>query len=505
MRSLVTILTVISGIVAGSINTARAESPEGSGTFPWEGEVTGSNVYVRSGAGGNWYPTDKLGIGARVLVLGEKFGWYEIVPPNRSFSYIDRSMVQRSQDGKTGIVSRDDVYTRAGSRLNTRKNATQKIVAKGTRVDIIGEAEAFYKIVPVRGASLFISKQYVKMVEPRQRTGLLERYLAGKSANVDARVPAELDGDSTEMEAGASERDSAMSTGSLESEEPVVPVSIIVPPTESVGGKSSDIDDAIAKDETDALVSSEEAIDVDDPLGVAPAGTGRYAAMLAALESDLEAEMRKPPAARSLAEIRMRYESIASQEEEYVPGAIAKIRMRQLSDRIRLQAARAQMGTEREALDDFREQFRRDRMELARIKADAAAVERFDLEGELRISYAFAPEKRRFRLVDPRRNMTVAYVDIPRDVNSNTQELIGRYVGIQASRSSYSPSARVSIAVASRIVDLTREIAPTPEANASGGENISVTGYNTSEETRPSEVRDGNSSSAVAAGPEADD
>ncbi len=505
MRSLVTILTVILGIVAGSITVARAETPKGTGAFPWEGEVSGSNVYVRSGAGGNWYPTDKLGIGDRVLVLGEKFGWYKIVPPRRSFSYIDKSMVQRSANGKTGIVSRENVYIRAGSRLNTKKNATQRIVAKGTRVDIIGEAEAFYKIVPVRGTSLYMSKQYVKMVAPRLRTGLLERYLAGKRVDVGTDTPAEIERDSTEIKTTTPKRDSAMTPGSPETEDPVVPVSVVLPPV-PVGGELLDADDAIDLRETATLDSVDEAIDIDDPTLAGPtSGTGRTAAMLAVIEIDLEAEMRKPLVEQSLAKIRPRYETIATQDEEYVPGAIAKIRMRQLSDRLRLQAARARMGTEREALDDFREQFRRDRMELARIKADVAAMERFDLEGELRISYAFAPEQRRFRLVDPRRNMTVAYVDIPREVHSNTRALIGRYVGIKASRRSYSPSARVSIAVASRIVDLTREMNPQPEANASGGENISLSGYNTSEETRPREVEDETKTSAVAVGPETDE
>src|ERR1051325_10705414 len=134
-------------------------------SYPWEGEVTGSNVFVRSGAGNNWYPTAKLSHGDRVLVMGEKFGWYQIAPPAGSFSYIDSSMVDRKAGARTGAVKQDKTYVRAGSKLESRKNSMQVVLSKGATVEIIGEADGFYQIKPPNGATLFISKQFVKPVD----------------------------------------------------------------------------------------------------------------------------------------------------------------------------------------------------------------------------------------------------------------------------------------------------------------------------------------------------
>src|SRR5215212_11611026 len=45
-------------------------------------------VYVRSGGGDNYYPTTKLTKGAEVTIVGAKFEWLKIVPPQGSFSYV---------------------------------------------------------------------------------------------------------------------------------------------------------------------------------------------------------------------------------------------------------------------------------------------------------------------------------------------------------------------------------------------------------------------------------
>ena len=67
----------------------------------------------------------------------------------------------QSEDGKAGTVSQENVYVRAGSELERRKTSTQVLLPKGESVSIIGDADGFYKIVPPKGAHLFISAQYV--------------------------------------------------------------------------------------------------------------------------------------------------------------------------------------------------------------------------------------------------------------------------------------------------------------------------------------------------------
>ena len=52
------------------------------------GEVTGNDVYVRSGPSLNHYTVCKLSAGDRLTIVGEQGGWYEILPPTAAFSYI---------------------------------------------------------------------------------------------------------------------------------------------------------------------------------------------------------------------------------------------------------------------------------------------------------------------------------------------------------------------------------------------------------------------------------
>src|SRR5437870_10093343 len=52
------------------------------------GVVNSNAVYVRSGPGENYYATLKLEKGAQVTVVGLKFDWLKIVPPDGSFSYV---------------------------------------------------------------------------------------------------------------------------------------------------------------------------------------------------------------------------------------------------------------------------------------------------------------------------------------------------------------------------------------------------------------------------------
>src|SRR5687768_5544825 len=61
--------------------------------------VNADNVYVRSGAGENYYPTMKLSKGTKLTVIGEKFDWLKIVPPEGSFSFVGKHYVEKTGEG----------------------------------------------------------------------------------------------------------------------------------------------------------------------------------------------------------------------------------------------------------------------------------------------------------------------------------------------------------------------------------------------------------------------
>jgi hypothetical protein len=416
--------------------------------FPWEGEITGSNVYIRSGAGVNWYPTAKLNAGDRVLVLSEKFGWYQIAPPKGSFSFVDKAMVDKQADGKTGIIKQNKVYVQAGSELEDRKSATQMVLDKDAKVDIIGEAEGFFKIAPPKGASLYVTKAYVEPVAQRMRTGLAEQHTDAVAAKPPAdaapTATAPADGRTPILDAAAAGQDAG---APLEGEPTIEALQQNIP-----GGPNQP---AVAGKTPSGAKSPKTgaAKPADRPKAPEPPAKPRYEVMLNQLENLLQAELKRPAKEQDITSIMNRYEEIAAQKDEDIPARIAKIRIQQLRDWQALVSARGESVTSVAALEDFRSQLQQKRKEIEQRRIEQAVV-KYDLEGELRKSYAFSTQQRRYRLVDPARGTTIAYVDVPPTVGVNVENLIGRMVGIRASEKQFSPSARVPIAVAKDVVDL---------------------------------------------------
>src|SRR5208337_4567269 len=64
-------------------------------TFPYMAYIATDNVYVRSGPGENYYPTDKLKAGTEVEVYRhDPGGWFAIRPPKDSFSWVSSHHLQ---------------------------------------------------------------------------------------------------------------------------------------------------------------------------------------------------------------------------------------------------------------------------------------------------------------------------------------------------------------------------------------------------------------------------
>jgi hypothetical protein len=454
--------------------------------FPWEGEVTGTNVYVRSGAGVNWYPTTKLNTGDRVLVLEEESGWYKIVPPRNMFSYIDVSRAERQPGRNVGTVTQNDVGVRAGSLLSNRKSATQMCLNKGAKVDIIGEVDGFYKIVPPHGAGLFISKRYVTQVPERLRTGLLERYTSAAPKPQQPAKKPDKQKDARKLAAIKPKVDKPKTTPITRAPDALAEDD--GPPLE-VAPTIKDLQKPVAATDTKLAEKPHETKPAAEEPTLQSAEQpryGRYEVMLTELESLLHAELRRPLLEQNLSPLRLRYQEIAEQEDEHVPAAIAQIRVRQLRDREELLAKRAEHLEAAEDLASFRSGLDEERMKIMRRRVDAA-MDKFDLEGELRKSHVFAPEKRRYRLVDIEQGTIIAYVDIPATLEVDVKPLIGRPVGVHTSGQRYSPSAHVPIAVASSIIDLTPAMPlRKPALSHTGGNTTAPIAKSTTEEPEAS-------------------
>jgi uncharacterized protein YgiM (DUF1202 family) len=178
-------------MTAGAITMLPAalwaqQQPEAAATeipnakFTVVGEVNATSVNVRSGPAESHYPTMRLNKGDKVIVVGQKFDWLKIQPPQGSFSYIAKIYVDRDGAGTSGTVSGNDVQIRAGSLLSPMNDAPQTKLSTGAKVQILGEQDEYYKIVPPEGAYLYIAKQFVAVV--RQAT-------TGETAPPPAVVP----------------------------------------------------------------------------------------------------------------------------------------------------------------------------------------------------------------------------------------------------------------------------------------------------------------------------
>lgn len=473
--------------------------------FPWEGEVTGTNVRVRSGAGTDWYATTKVNTGDHVLVVGEQHGWYEICSLPRSFSYIDMSDVERVAGTQTAKVKRDRAFVRAGSELAQSKSTTQAMLNQGAIVEILGEVDGFFKIKPPVGAHLFVSKDYVRPVAPNLRTGMAERYKAamGYERETAAKTPPSVQPQNRPASGAPVNQPAAQPTNAANAKPTQPSMSGIQPmgagTTQVPEGADAEDDDSgevIGMEGADP--SENEAEDIQDaPLEVKPSiqalknggddantrsdvpaapvtpSSGRYQALLTAAESDLNAMMLLPLPDRDIETLIKRYEEIATQTEERVPSEYANIRITQLKGMADLRKIRAEASAEATELDAFSARMTSERMRIMKANVEKA-TEKFDFVGQLLKSHAFAPEKRRYRLVDPKRQTTIAYVDIPRDVTENVEFMIGRTVGIKVAGRRYSQAARIPIAVAATITDLTPPVDMGSGTPTSKTENVPV-------------------------------
>jgi SH3-like domain-containing protein len=129
--------------------------------FQFSGVINSPDVYVRSGPGEAWYSTMKVPQGAPVTVVGIKYDWLKVLPPEGSFCYVSKLYVERRGDGSVGRVTRSDINVRAGSDLSAVKTTVLAKLNLGDDVKIVGEQDEYYKIAPPDGTFLYVNKQFV--------------------------------------------------------------------------------------------------------------------------------------------------------------------------------------------------------------------------------------------------------------------------------------------------------------------------------------------------------
>lgn len=128
------------------------------------GQVTGDNVYVRSGPSTNYYPVMRVSAGEHVSIYDTQPGWVSIAPPKGAYTVIPKEFVDLL-DTESGVVNGDRVWTYAGSDLSNQRYAKQVKLDKGAAVRVLGEVDEFYKIAPPAEAKLWISRDFVQALD----------------------------------------------------------------------------------------------------------------------------------------------------------------------------------------------------------------------------------------------------------------------------------------------------------------------------------------------------
>lgn len=111
-----------------------------SQTFPYRAAVADGAAEVIAGPGPHYYATAELPRGAAVEVYEHAGAFCAIRPPEGSFSWAPAADLKRI-DGQTAEVTRDNVPSRVGSLLHTRRDAVHVRLHQGERVRVLAENE----------------------------------------------------------------------------------------------------------------------------------------------------------------------------------------------------------------------------------------------------------------------------------------------------------------------------------------------------------------------------
>ena len=150
-----------------------ASPASGEQDLPYKAFVTAEDVYVRSGPGQSYYPTDKLRRGQEVEVYRhDPGGWCAIRPVEGSFTWVSSRFLNPTED-RLAVVTAENVSARVGSRFSDIRDVVQVRLHKGETVGVLEspppgtDGNAWYKIAPPSGEFRWVSGKYLDAEYPR--------------------------------------------------------------------------------------------------------------------------------------------------------------------------------------------------------------------------------------------------------------------------------------------------------------------------------------------------
>ena len=385
----VSCLAVWVGVGAAGAQHAQAQTAPAERPVIGEAEITANDVYVRSGDSLNHYTICKLKAGDRVTVVGERGEWYEILPPEGTFSLLSGDYVDTA-DNQKGVVNGNNVRVRAGSLLNENKYTVQALLSKGAEVTILGRnPDGFLRIKPPQGATVWVSRAFAQLRSDSR---------PASAQGADAATPSDTTG---------------------------------IAPTTSLASTSVSTDAPTTGPRTIGTPTSGTS---NAPRGVSSGEVDAWQKKLDELDLATNKELEKPAAERHLDQFVAKYREASEQANNEMVRQYAQRRIEEISTAVEATTAYHQL----KKLDDIAETKRREyRASRAGIpEAMPTFPSGIDAKGELRVSALFPPgsSPQRYRLIDPSvaGGRTIGYVEIPPESPIKAGDFLGRYVGVRA-------------------------------------------------------------------------
>ncbi len=137
--------------------------------FPYTAYASSDDVYVRSGPGKNYYPTDKLGKGEAVEIYRhDPGGWYAIRPPQGSFCWVPADSLKPTGEG-LAVVQKNRTLAFVGTKFSGARDVHQVQLDAGEEVEILdikqlgegADAKAWAQIAPPAGEFRWVFGKYI--------------------------------------------------------------------------------------------------------------------------------------------------------------------------------------------------------------------------------------------------------------------------------------------------------------------------------------------------------
>ena len=126
---------LIAGLLCSQLLLASPVA--GEQRFPYKTCVSAEDVYVRSGPGQNYYPTDKLRRGQPIEVYRhDPGGWCAIRPVEGSFTWVSGRFLKPTGN-HLAVVTEEGVLARVGSRFSDVRDVIQVRLHKGEVVAVL--------------------------------------------------------------------------------------------------------------------------------------------------------------------------------------------------------------------------------------------------------------------------------------------------------------------------------------------------------------------------------